>query len=543
MESTVADFQAFQSLGFLYALPMGTNMYRVYMGGYSNKMEADQAVQTLKSRGYQDAATVELDPAKGKQVAVIQMGTKNMGQEFSWDAYKKAGPIYVFLQDKQVHITSAPYSDMVAAKAQLESIRKMGHREAFIRNVNSVFLREINSFYPDAVYTPPVETPALAPAPPDIPQVYSMPSEPAVKTIPQDVPTSYSQPSVPAAPKALSAAPSLAPKPKIRSQVKRNSALELQKLLKESGHYASAVDGLYGAGTASAYETAYRENRQIQKYSVLAANLPTGPAPAAPGSLQHAINTLADNPAEALAILQARSIPVSKVYQAYYSLATEGPSSKVNDLMNSAIMEAYIKAVRPAATRFDYTSTYAYNDLTQLINHLAYVQVIATPAVYTPCWLLQRHPEEAVRAFTPDPALPNANYSLPDCGGFMEWPEIRTLVSIARDLQGGEQASEQALAQGKSDAMRYLLQPKALSAAEQKSADTWHTMMIASVSAWASRDPMLTDIGNSYRMLYFQSYVLLEDYYMDKGLKAADSKGLAQATLKSLVGPYMTRFM
>ena len=553
IETTAANFDALRPLGFPYAVPSGNNMYRIYLGGYTNKIDADKAVQALRIRGYQDAAVLELDPNRGQNVSVIQIDTKLLEKEIPWSSYSKLGGLNVMLSDQYIKITTSIFPDMNSAQAQLPAIRKMGFTDAFVKNVNSVFLHEINDFYPEAINTsPPPTNAAQTPrsVPPNIPAPYDQPSnipssynQPMSIPPPSNVPAAYNQPVV-AGPATLPVNKGyLAPQPSIRSNVKRSSVTELQKILKEGGFYTSSLDGLYGKGTSGAYDKAVQANPQVEKYTFLAEQFPVRTSKAQPGTLQFAIDNLADDPGIALPILKSSALPVARAYLAYYTLATSGPSQEVNNLMNSATFEAYAKAVRPPKTRFDYTSTYVFNDLSQILTPLAYVQVIANPEINTPCWLMQRHPKEAVYAFTPDAALPSANYNMPDCGGFMEWPEIRTLARMAQDLNGGQLPDQKSVSAGQAQAMNYLIHPAALSDFEQKSADTWHTKMIAGVSGWAGRDPMLGDMITAFKLQYYQSYVLLEDFYMNKGLKAAAAKGLAQSTLQALVGPYLTRFI
>ena len=564
IETNATHFEEVKSLGFPYAIPSGNNLYKIYMGGFTNRADADRTAQVLKARGYQDAYTLELDPNGGRNVAVIQVTTKLLDQEIDWKSYKALSPLHVILSDKQVKITSGAYSDVNSANAQLSAIRKLGFPDAFVKTVNSAFLHEINAFYPDVANVAPSTPPAPAnqtirTIPPDVPSSYNQPSTiPPGYNQPSTIPPSYNQPSgipptsnVPASynqPAAAGPAPlsasnfSLAPKPAINSKLKRSSVRELQTLLKGKGFYSSSIDGYYGKGTAAGYNAASQNNPQVQKYAVLSTQYTTQTA-AQPGTLQYAIDNLAENPAMALPVLEGSALPVAKAYLAYYYLATEGPSQKVNSLMNGAVFEAYAKAVRPARTRFDYTSAYVFNDLTQLITPLVYVQVIAKPEISVPCWLIQRHQSEVISAFNPDPALPAGNYALPECGGFMEWQEIRTLVSMARDLHGAPAPEEKTLSTGRAQAMQFLLNPTALGSSGNKSMDVWHTSMVAGVTGWGSRDYMLGDMAYAYKLQYLQSYVLLEDFYLKKGLKADDAKGLAQATLRSLVGPYMTRFL
>ncbi len=543
VETTANDFQIFNNLGFPYALSAGSNMYKVYMGGYTKQGDADQAATTLRQRGYTDAAVLMLNPALGQQVPVIQLGTKVLGQTINWNEFNKVGPLNVMLQDKSVKITTGVYPDMATAQTQLAEIRKMGFQDAFLKTVNTVFLHEINAFYPAAIYTPPPPAPAPAPAqagqtartvPQEVPQAYN-----TVSTIPPAaaVPAPYSQPAAPAYRPLPPVASKAAAKPAIRPNVKRNSAFELQKLLKETGFMSTGLDGYYGKGTAVAFDAAFKSNPRIQGH------LAQESTPSLPGTLQYAIDMLADNPAEAIPTLEASKFPVARAYLAYYYLATEGPSMKVNDLINGAVMETYAKAVRPARTRFDYTSMYSYANAEQLITPLAYVQVVSATAVTTPCWLIQRHPEAAANAFTPDPALPKAYYGQPECGGFFDWPETRTLVDVAREICGSPQPADKIVAEGRARSRELMLQPKALPTIDQTVATAWHAKMVTGLSNWSETDPMLKEMANSFKLLYFQSYVLLEDYYMDKGLNATDAKNLAIATLRGLVGPYLDRFI
>lgn len=535
VETTANDFQIFNNLGFPYALSMGNNMYKVYMGGYSKQGDADQAAATLRQRGYTDAAVLMLNPALGQQVPVIQLGAKVLGQTINWTDFTKAGPLNVILQDKSVKITTGVYPDMATAQNQLAEIRKMGFQDAFLKVINTVFLHEINAFYPAAIYTPPA--PAPAPAPVQAGQ--------AARTVPQEAPQAYN--TVSTIPAAAAAKPAYRPlpaiaskaaaKPAIRPNVKRNSAFELQKILKETGFMSTGLDGFYGKGTAVAYDAAFKSNQRIQSYIAQETN------PSLPGTLQYAIDNLADSPAEAIPTLEASKFPIAKAYLAYYYLATEGPSMKVNDLINGAVMETYAKAVRPARTRFDYTSMYSYANAEQLVTPLAYVQVVSATAVTTPCWLIQRHPEATASAFAPDPALPKAYYGQPECGGFFDWPEIKTAVGLAREICGAPQPPDKIVAEGRARARDLMLQPKALPTVDQTVATAWHSKMVTGLSNWSETDPMLKEMANSFKLLYFQSYVLLEDYYMDKGLNAADAKNLAIATLRGLVGPYLDRFI
>jgi hypothetical protein len=47
----------------------------------------------------------------------------------------------------------------------------------------------------------------------------------------------------------------------------------------------------------------------------------------------------------------------------------------------------------------------------------------------------------------------------------------------------------------------------------------------------------------AFKLLYFQTLVLLEDYYMDKGLKYEDAEALGIGTLQAILGPRLAGFV
>ena len=51
--------------------------------------------------------------------------------------------------------------------------------------------------------------------------------------------------------------------------MKRNAAIEIQKILKTDKIYSGSLDGFYGEGTGKAFEAFTKSNRQWKKYQVL----------------------------------------------------------------------------------------------------------------------------------------------------------------------------------------------------------------------------------------------------------------------------------
>lgn len=520
VDAQPADFDPVRSFGFLYNVPLATNLHRIYMGGYTQKQEADNIAALLQARGYFDAATSALDLSEGLTVYVIQLTTREFKDPINWSELVKAGPLYVLLNDKQVKIVTGAYPDFNAAKADLTRMRNMGFKEAFIKSVNQVLLHEVNSFITGALPVAPVA-----------PATVIVPSE--------EIPTSFEVP-VTIPPATTEQTPKAAANyPVIRSAIKRTSAIELQKVLKSDGSYTGSLDGYYGRGTAAAYSQSASQNAQLAKYSLLASRQEEGNESA----FQKLLDNLPLDPARAMQGLAQSSQPLAKAYRAYQLFMTNGPGADVNNLMNTAVREGFSSSSLAGNVRFDYNASYAYNDPGQLVLHLMYVHAATYETATVPCWLMERHPAETRKAMSAESAVPVGFYRLQPCAGFLSWSEFRVLEAIARDLSAGQNVPAGSLAEAQSLLARYTAQSSPLSESDRAAALSWSARMIAGVDTWSGRDPMLSEIGKAFKLVYFQSQVLLEDHFMDKGLSYQQADGLAAATLRAYVGPYLERFL
>ena len=463
---------------------------------------------------------------------VIQLGIKIAGKPIDWTPYQRFTPLFVLVNNQQVKIMTGIYPDFNTAKQRLEAVRKGGLKDAFIKTVNTTLLHPIDKFHlgdvPAAVYTPPPATTSQA-------TKVIVPRE--------EIPESFEAESAPIRTSPTRTPPPIAAKPDIRGNIKRSSALELQKLLKREGAYTSSLDGYYGPGTQGAYEKVSGSNTQIRKYSLLSTDMSSSQGSFSQGGLQYYINNLPNNSVEALQAFRESFIPVAKAYEAYWYFKNMGGSQEVNNLMNTAIREAYANAPNLGASRFDHTATYAYNDLGQLLKHLRYVQAASGSYLSVPCWMFEQHPKEAAAAFEADPSATQYNVNIQSCGGFLDWQELRVLLSISKDLSGSSEVNATKLAEGQSRQARYYMAPGALSSAEKQAVTVWQQKLVNGIDNWGAKDPMLGDISTAFKLMYYQSQVLLEDYYMNKGMRYKDAAALATATLQAIVGPYMARFV
>ncbi|MCB0642179.1 MAG: hypothetical protein KDC44_11085, partial [Phaeodactylibacter sp.] len=441
LDARATDFQAVAQFGFIYAKSLGNNMQRIYMGGYTKPEEAQQIANVLQTRGYQDATVTQHKAHLGQEVIMVQLATKQVGQAIDWAAYAKAGTLYVYLDNKTVKILTGNFPSSSVAQSRSNQYRKEGFQGAFVTTVNNALLHEIGVFNTGQLPPQPIPAPENSTTdnsgdkkgPPTgevLPKEYGNESS----VIPN---TSY----IPAEYEALSIV-----KPTIRVKPKRTSAIELQRVLKELGTYTMSLDGYYGKGTQTAYAEIEKSHPQIQKYALLSAKESQQAADAVPGSLQYAVNNLPNNPVQSLQLFSQYSGPISMIYKAYHFFATAGPSFDVNNLMNTAIAQAFAGKERDPLSRFDHHSSYAYNTIDQLVTHMLHVHAATGNAIQVPCWLFQRHSKTVTEAYEFYPSIAAAGLNIEDCGGLLDWQEIRTLKALARDLNSGEKPKDGLLA-------------------------------------------------------------------------------------------------
>lgn len=553
-----ADFAELQKMGFVYAVKRPTNHTDVFLGGYTSENAAQKVAANLKDQGYGNAFVSKLNTEGGQSVPVVQLATKSLGDKIDWEKYLSVGKIYTLLNGKQVKLLAGGFADLDAAKAKLANIKAMGFSDAFPKKVNNALLHEVTEFETGGVVKKPLipldfakqEPPAEEAKPDSRPKSYDdtpiiiAQDEPvltakggAIKSDAAKVKPSAKEAKVKPAPAAFSFKAKM---PEIRSNVKRTSAIDLQKVLKEEGTYKGSLDGFYGKGTRGAYLQAMNSNRQLQKYSILAQHMATPGSSAPAGSLQSFVNNIWNDPETALNGLEKSKAAIAKAYRAYYLYVNDGPSRDVNQLMNAAIKEAYSTWAGGRAPHIDPNATYAYEDLDQLLTHLRYIHSASKENVAVPCWVFRRHPGTALKAFGDQP---DSKLNMETCGGFWEWDEVRLLHTIASDLCTQGHASEGKLAESNSELARLYLTPQSMSWTKRKELMDWNESVWKGIDAWATRDPMLAEINTALKISYFQTQVLLEDYFMDEGFDEKDAKGLALAALHSLVGHQFERFL
>jgi hypothetical protein len=533
---------------------------QVFLGGYGTAEEAEGIAREARQQGYANATVQARAFSAGQPAIVVQIAIRDIHRPIEWERFMEVGNLLGIVEGNRIRILTGIYPSNDAAREALNGLRAKGYTDAFTRSVSTAQLIAIGSFETGAKQPLiPINLGAGNPQPSTpAPSTTATPRGAAPAT---GAPAAYEATAYDAAPASATAQPAVTPRspivpkgrpvpessrsaaqlPKIRANVKRRSALDLQTLMKTAGYYQSSLDGLYGSGTASAYQSMLNGNRELNKYRLLAQYLPAPSTTGVSDPLQEAINDLPGD-AGAAAIVEGSNAPIALAYQAYRQFTSAGPSSRVNSLMNQAIGQAYGNKPLSGPPPFDYRATYAYESLGQLVLHLHYIHLAPGNAYALPCWLAGLHPAEAANAREAVKSYSGGNLLFQACDPFMEWPEVKLLYTIAADLNDDPVFDPTRLSSAASTRSQLYLADDPLAGAQQTAAEAWRQKLLDNINTWAARDPLHQRMATALKAAFFQSQVRLEDYYLDQEFNEEEAKGLALATLQTVVSYHLRRF-
>ena len=262
------DFSDIRSMGYLYAESFNEHLNHLFLGEYETEAAANAVLSTIHSKGFPDAYISRRKLSADQKVEVIQLGIELPGERIAWKKYKNALPISTIIDKEQLRIVAGPYPSHEATLKRVAELKNAGYGNAFIRTVYSLRLHPVTDFEASELFLPGAFEPSLAvvnetakaisvppikrspkkeldveavvvtKAPPVVTPIKKMePTAPAVTTIPEDYTPEFV---------TKGAATSGLSMPVIRAEIKRTSALELQKVLKENNYYDGSLDGYYG---------------------------------------------------------------------------------------------------------------------------------------------------------------------------------------------------------------------------------------------------------------------------------------------------------
>lgn len=554
------EFSLLSRYGFIYSVDVNQNLSKVYIGGFDNEKEARELVNNIKAM-YPSAQVEKIKADPTDEAIVIQVATRVFNQEIEWPKYEQLENIFALLNGDKVKVVTGIYPSMEAARNDLKEIRAGAFNDAFVKIVSRNHLIELNGFE-TGIKEPliPIKLDGKRVAAKNGGNPISRPVSNSKRPANNPNPRGYES-VIPKSPYGngqpsmydndIVANPNIGVKggdmnsgnvsrPEINSKIKRRSALELQKVLKSYGTYNGSLDGYYGPGTTSGYEAILQQNSDLQKYVILSQYQVGDSQDQRP--LQQSINTLLEDP-NATATIDGSNEAIAKAYQAYSLFNSLGPSNDVNLLMNEAIQQAYANMKTQVNAPFDYSATYAYNDWDQLVLHLHYIHGAPGNTYSAPCWLIKRHPAVSAEAQAAFAEIGSNSYLVQNCDEFMQWEEIKLLKAISNDMNAGQQGNPSASANQSSQRAQLYMTTAPLNNTNQQIYESWNRDLWTGLSGWATVDPLHKKMVDVLRVAYFQSQARLEDYYMSKGFNYDQAVGLSLATLKTVVGNDLQRFI
>ena len=518
------DFNDIKPLGYMFAVPSQSGLYRVNIGSYKTKASATKIVNQLIESGYPNAVARPQYNLKGEKVYAIQIATRNPGKKaIDWEAFLQVNEnLHLIIESGRIKILGAVFSNIEDAKAQLPAIRNQGYKDAFITTLDRGQIHPVGAFELEGVKRPliPIEFVDGNPANEVVPKGYDD-AQAGNNFVPINTTSSL---------------------PNIRTKVKRSSVLGLQKFLKASQYYKGSLDGYYGGNTEKAFDALVANSRSIKKYQLLGQSMNLSGNNPQNLPLQSIINNLKGS-AKDIQVLEGYNAPIANAYRAYLLYTNKGPSLEVNELMNAGVKGAYSTAPIAGLSPVDPAATYNYGSLEQIITHLLFVHSAPEQPYQVPCWLFSNHPGETAKANTQLANYPGFNYGTQTCDAFTKWEPIRTLMAVAIDLNGDKFLNANRMASDAAARNDLYLANRPLASAEQKALENWNDAVWNGLEGWSKMDPLHGEIVTSLKASYYQSYVLIEDYFMDNGLKPQEAKGLALAVLHTIVGYHLERFV
>lgn len=502
IDAQIENFRSLQSYGFVYAEEQAGNYQTVYLGGgIPTSQAAGELAQRARNLGYNNAIP-QTEPKAGSITYTVQFASLSAIGGVDWSKYVDLGELHFSVQGNVVKLMVGNYPSPNAASLELRKIKSAGYADAFVQQIDRAALHKAGKFELGNTKRP------LIP-------------------IPQNGATTRGGGEAPFGTQ---------PTPDNRSDVKRNSTLELQKALTEEGYYAGTLDGFYGTVTRDAFQRFLRENRDIQERAAEARSLDFSVRVGPNDEIQYAINNLNADPYRSGSILERSSMPIAFAYRAYYLMNMQGPSTRVNSLMQEALRAAYSGKPEAGSLPMDLNRNYNYQNLTQVIHHLYFVQAAPGYEYAAPCWLFLNHSQESQAARQGFNDYAQDNFKVENCDGFTDWEEVRYMVALAEDIGNRNIRNDpQLLALNASRRSKlYFLSGSLQSPELGQQAENWFSTVGKGLTQWAAQSARNKRLLQAFKITFIQCLIHFEDYFMDKGYSPQEARSLGIVTLLTL---------
>ncbi len=125
----------------------------------------------------------------------------------------------------------------------------------------------------------------------------------------------------------------------------------------------------------------------------------------------------------------------------------------------------------------------------------------------------------------------------------LNWETIILLKTIVNDLNPSPEKPEATKIAAKHLKLTQLLNTsKAPNVTEYAYIDSWNDSLWKGLNEWEKADPLHKRMTTPLKIAYFQSWALLEDYFMDKGFIAKEARGMSLYVLQNIVEPGLSSY-
>lgn len=515
------DFTKISHLGFLHAKKTDATRADVFLIGFEGREKAEEALANIKRLGFTQADLASKDISKGVAKYYVQLGSVEKNKQVNWSKFEAVPSLFVFPQE-ELKIVAGPFRTLEEARRELETLKSKGFSDAFARELNEMATFPIGAFESNQLLS-------------DVKQ-----STISALTIKGESPSVTTEEYVSFwPPKTMDA--KIGATPNILSTLKRNSVLSLQKILKSENYYPGVLSGYYNDATKTSFENALKNLPEMKSFTSKN-EVKTG-ASVELDKLSSIIDQMPEIK-EPFVAINKYSDPLAKAYSAYLTFLKNGAGKEVDLKMNAAIKGAFsgLSKLPPNMPFFDFKAVYSYPNIEQLILHLFYIHSTPDNTIPTPCWLFNAHRKETQAAVNRFNEAKVKNAAISGCDYAMDWQDFQLLNNIMVYL-GGKQPDQQELFQAAEERAFLYNSTQALDAASSKSALLWEVKVWEKLELWGKKDPINVRMLSALKIAYFQSFIRIEDHFLQKGMVGADAKNMATAVIATVMTPYLDRFM
>jgi len=125
-------------------------------------------------------------------------------------------------------------------------------------------------------------------------------------------------------------------------------------------------------------------------------------------------------------------------------------------------------------------------------------------------------------------------------GFYLDWNDIKLLQTIAMDMSAKEVMYDEAQLK---QLIWFHKKPSVLSVEDVQKLESWDYKLRKSLMTWEQKDAVYFEMVNAFKVTYFKSQILLEDFYMNKGFTLTQSRDLAIGALNTILAGSMDQYL